>query len=332
MPRLSHDLPWLNTRGNRIRIASLDQPVLLRGVNRSGLEYSEPVEDGFCAAAGITSEEIAYLVEDWNCDILRIPFNQDWALRGRRGHSAEAYLQDLDRVIAWAASQGAYTLLDLQWLQADEPYGGNRNYVAPLPDLLSIGLWEMLGERYREEPAVLFDLFNEPHDPLPDDLHPLIRPDGVLYPPGHRTVTMADWQPWAERLIAAIRGRGARNLIFVSGVNWGYDLRGLTLDRYNVVYSTHIYRNKGWDWDEAFGHLTQDVPVFAAEWGGTRYDLAWGRSLASYLDRLSLGWTAWSWSDFPHLQEAALGPTAFGSLVREQLLGLSSGAPGPGIA
>ncbi|MEW5978929.1 MAG: cellulase family glycosylhydrolase [Acidobacteriota bacterium] len=273
---------------------------------------------GFLSAAGISEVEIHRIVREWNCNILRLPLNQDWALNGRAGHSAERYLSDIDSVIRWAAEVGAYTLLDLQWLDADRVFGGQRNFVAPLPDLRSIDFWLLLATRYRDEPAVLYDLFNEPHDRLPDDPYPLIRPDGSPYPMTQRKVTMAEWRPWALRLIDTIRLVHPESLIFVSGINWGYDLRGMPLERPNLVYATHVYRNTGRNWKEAFGQLAWLVPVFATEWGGQAADLEWGRELADYFESLQLGWTAWSWSNEPFLVQQNI-PTAFGELVRDRL-------------
>jgi endoglucanase len=315
---LSSGLPRLATFGNRIVIAATDKSILLRGVNRSGLEWAEPDEDGFCSSAGISRAEIEFIVKGWNCNILRLPLNQDWALSGRGGHSADVYLQDLDRVVRWASRVGAYTLLDLQWLDADRPFGGNRNFVAPLPNLQSLDFWHLLASRYRDEPAVLYDVFNEPHDRLPDDPYPLIREDGLLYPPSHRRVTIAEWRPWALRLIDVIRSTHPDALIFVSGTNWGYDLRGMPLERANLVYSTHVYRNKGSNWAEAFGDLAAIAPVFAGEWGGHEEDLNWGLSLANYFGALGIGWTAWSWSNEPYLVKR-FTPTEFGDIVLEQL-------------
>lgn len=253
--RLSNRLPLLKVRGNRVVVADSSEPVLLRGVNRSGLEWAEPDEHGFCSAAAITPSEIEFVVRDWNCNIIRLPFNQDWALNGRARHSANTYLENLDCVIGWASRCGAYTLLDLQWLDADRSFGGDRNFVAPLPNLYSLDVWNLLAARYRNEPAVLYDVFNEPHDCLADDPHPLMREDGSLYPMTHRKVTMAEWQPWALRLVDTIRAVNPEALIFVSGVDWGYDLRGMPLNRCNIVYATHVYRTRTLAWDVAFGAL-----------------------------------------------------------------------------
>src|SRR5262249_21148314 len=148
-------------------------PLQLKGVNRSGLEYAEPGELGFLHSAGITESELYEIIETWRCNVIRVPFNQDYVLHGRGRHSAESYRLALDRIVGWAASMGAYTLLDLQWLDTDTIFGhlnnGSENHIAPLPTERTIELWAILAERYQHEPAVLFDLYNEPHDPLPDD-------------------------------------------------------------------------------------------------------------------------------------------------------------------
>ena len=130
---LSNGLPSLATVGNRIVIAATGQPILLRGVNRSGLEWAEPDEDGFSSAAGISRAEIEFIVKDWNCNIIRLPLNQDWALNGRGERSADDYLNDLDRVVHWASRAGAYTLLDLQWLDADRPFGATATLLLRSP-------------------------------------------------------------------------------------------------------------------------------------------------------------------------------------------------------
>jgi hypothetical protein len=234
--------------------------------------------------------------------------------------NAARYLDTLDEAIDCTARNGAYTLLDLQWLDAERAFGPDRQFVAPLPNPDTRRLWTTLARRYGGNPAVLFDLFNEPHDRALDDPHPLYRPDGSQYHAEHRRVSMTEWQPWAEMLVDEIREEAPETLIFVSGTNWAYDLRGFPLDREGLVYSTHVYPNKGEDWFGAFGYLASHVPVFAGEFGGRECDLEWGQRLLDYFDELEIGWTAWSFADRPHLVDRdTMEPTAFGSLVRERL-------------
>jgi hypothetical protein len=130
---------------------------------------------------------------------------------------------------------------------------------------------------------------------------------------------MTEWRPWALHLVDTIRQEHPESLVFVSGTDWAYDLRGFPLERGNLVYSTHVYPWKGRNWVAAFGYLSRFVPVFAGEFGGTERDLAWGRSLLDFFPSRGIGWTAWSWSDHPRLVQD-LQPTPFGELVRETLL------------
>ena len=308
----------LATAGNRIINALTGEGVLMRGVNRSGMEYSEPDEEGFLTTAGITHAEMRWISREWQANIVRIPFNQDWALNGRRAHEAEVYLRNLDRIVSLASRYRMYTLLDLQWLDADHPFGANRQFVPPLPNPDTPRLWATLARRYRDEPAVLFDILNEPHDRQPDDPFPLWRPDATQYPDSQRRVGMEEWQPWARLLVDTISGEHPDALIFVSGINWGYDLRGFPLDRLNLVYSTHVYSNKGGNWDAAFGDLSRAYPVFAGEWGGNEDEVEWGRRLSGYFDERGMGWTAWSWSDQPYLVGRYV-PTGFGSVVKDAM-------------
>ena len=318
--RLSNGLSRLATSGKRIIDLATGAAIILRGVNRSGLEYAGPDEQGFLSGAAISRSEIQSIVQDWGCNIIRLPFNQDFVLRGRDGRSGEEYQSALDQVIYWASMFGAYTLLDLQWLDANRIYGGNRNFVAPLPNAQSIELWTLLSRRYKDEPAVLFDIFTEPHDRLDDDPFPLNKDDGTTYPADQRSVTMAEWQPWAQTLTSVIRAENADSLIFIPGINWAYDLRGMPMNLANIVYSSHVYSNKGMDWPGAFGDLSQTSPVFVGEFGGddTPADLAFGRRLVEYMRQLGIGWTAWSWYNDP-LLVSRYAATQFGAIVRQQL-------------
>jgi aryl-phospho-beta-D-glucosidase BglC (GH1 family) len=333
---LSHNLPGLVTSGNHILRADTGQAVLLRGVNRSGLEYTEPSDAGFLAAAEFTGDEVREMVVKWRSNIIRLPFNQDWALRGRRGHSAEEYLTSIDQVISWAAALGAYTILDLQWLDADTVYGHtvdnnikSDNHVAPTPSADTIVLWNKLADRYRDEPAVLFDIFNEPHNLLDDDKLPIlvIAPGGEVVESNGKFVGPEQWIPWATRLVAEVRKIRPNGIVLVGGVDWAFDLSGIRVNAPNIVYSAHIYSNrKPNTWLKAVGH-SAEVPIFIGEWGGTKSDLKFGRNLAKKLRELGLGWAAWSWVDNPQLIQPPrtpdYKPTPFGDLVRYELRGLA---------
>ena len=331
--QFSHDLPPLSVSGNKIVNTATQEPVRLRGINRSGLQYAWLPD--FLGSVGLTEDDMEQIVNVWGANIVRIPFNQEMVLPpegfDRNEYDPDAYLTALDTVIERAARRGAYTLLDLQWLNHKTVRGidnnGQPNFVAPLPNLKSLEVWPKLGLRYREEPAVLFDIFNEPHDPLPNDRLPLlgINDVGVTFEIRSRKVTMKEWQPWARELVLAIRTVHPDALIFVPGINWAYNLEGHPLPGMDgLVYSTHVYKDKAPDedsWEDAFGELAENVPVFAGEWGGD--DTQWGQALADYLEKNTVGWTAWSWNNDPFLIQQPVGPpwtpTEFGKIVYDRL-------------
>jgi endoglucanase len=330
---LSHGLPALITAGNRILRSDRIAPMLLRGVNRSGLEYAEPGTGGFLSAARINRSEIQEIVSEWRSNVIRIPFNQDWCLNGRGSYTAEDYLASLDQVISWASEMGAYSILDLQWLDADTAYGTSdhpgqgrvTNRVPPTPNELTIDLWRILASRYKNESAILFDLLNEPHDALDDDPHPLnlIGADGAVVSSNQKHFPAREWVRWASLLTTVIRDIKSEGILLIGGVNWAFDLSEIVVDAPNIVYSTHVYANRSRKlWPRALGRH-REVPVFVGEWGGAEQDLEFGVDFARELQRRGLGWTAWSWSDFPRLVTQTRGPafepTPFGALVRDEL-------------
>lgn len=272
---------WLSTSGNRI-VNEDGETVVLRGVNRSGMEYDKK-------GRGLNEADIQFICLEWKAQIIRVPFNQDWIMNDM------AYLAFLDLVISWINKYGAYALLDLQWENTEVK-------IPPIPNAAAILMWQSLAARYKDNPGVLFDIHNEAHN--------------------------TSWEAWrsrASQIIVSIQGIHPKALIFISGLDWAYDLRGWQADPLpydNIVYSSHPYPFKGepWAWDKYFGTFAETHPVFAGEFGGGEDDLEWGRQLLAYFDEKEMGWTAWSWVDNPQLTlEDRRTPTVFGELVKEAL-------------
>jgi hypothetical protein len=279
--------------------------VVLRGVNLSGLEYSR----------GAISPRDLDEVAAWGANLVRVPFNQEWLL------DDATYLDELSQVAALAAARGIYVLFDLQWLAWGQERGSNPDgsnvATPPLPDENSPRTWQKLAARFGEDPSILFDLLNEPHDRLRDDRFPLLAADGTpLHSP---VVTTSIWHAWARRLHDEIRPFAPHTLLFVSGVDWGFHCAPLDLP--GIVHAAHVYPHPGKstraDWERGFGALCRTRPVVVTELGPVD-NLAPVEELLDYLDALGLGWAAWSWRDAPALTENG-APTAFGQLVRARL-------------
>ena len=276
----------LATNGRWIVDAITGQKRRLRGINVSGMEYSD------APYAGMNPDELRDAVVGWGSNVVRIPFVQSLVLPGA---SARDYIGEMKTIVEWLAALGAYTILDLQWLDRETVVGPGDNRVPPEPDNSSIACWDILAREFRGVPHVIFDLFNEPHG-----------------------IPVRTWVDWAHVLTGAVRAVDESRVAMVGGLDWAYDLRSVQVAFPNVIYSTHVYRVKGNDWDGAFGDLAWQVPVFAGEWGGGPKDLAWGNKLLRYFDEREMGWTAWSWRDHPHLQNGGIA-TPFGELVKQAL-------------
>lgn len=260
LPRFPGTLPWLSTRGNQI-VDQAGKPVRLKGVNLSGMEFGQK-------AAPVSPARLD-AVKAMGGTMVRVPLNQGWALQD------PAYLARLDEAIAAASQRGMYVLLDMHWI---------RDHQSATPDAETMQLWRTLAHRYREQPAVLFDLHNEP---------------GMI---GWNTNAA-----WAEALIGAIRQVHPRSLVMVEGTNKAQRVAG-ALERpvraENVVYQVHAYgpRQHGpgvgpAQWDRHFGKVAEKYPVFVGEMGGEPDEFPALRELIAYLDQKGLGWAAWHCAD-----------------------------------
>ena len=256
LPRFPGALPWLATQGNQI-VDEAGKPVRLKGLNLSGLEFdreADPAQPGRLDALAAMGG-----------NLMRIPLNQRWAL------DDPAYVKRLDAIVEDASRRGLYVLFDMHWIS---------DHQAATPDAETMKLWRTLASRYREQPAVLYDLHNEPG--------------------------MIGWETnarWAEALIGEIRAVHPRSLVMVEGTNKGQRVAG-ALDRPvrapNVVYQVHAYgpRQHGpgvgeAQWDRLFGKVAEKYPVFVGELGGEPDEFPALSELFAYLDRKGLGWAAW---------------------------------------
>jgi aryl-phospho-beta-D-glucosidase BglC (GH1 family) len=316
-PSSRQKTPCLMVWGNKVIEGSRQHPpadaatrpaVVLRGVNFSGLQYREPTwgtpegrgSTHWWEAAGITRARIQEIAS-WGSNIIRLPINQDWVLNRKGSNNGVRYLEDIDQVIDWAAAAGMYVLLDLQVLDM-RTQGRPPDWTQPMPDNLSLLFWRILANRYRSDPAVLYDLCNEPHKPGPSDWATY---RGHQPPKDSGWIEL--WHEWVRQLEGVIHDAHGDALVFVSGIGgpcYAASLRSMPVrvppfdpknPRYipNAVYSCHIYyrtqddgdgvdESRGgkmgtvspehWTYWFGFDWLRQSFPIFIGEFGGQPKD------------------------------------------------------------
>src|SRR6266511_2175652 len=182
------------------------------------------------------AEELA-LLADWGATAVLVPIAQNLVLDGVETADADDYLDALDRTIETAAEAGVYTVVQLSLLNSRLPTHsreGSSAFDPQVPDPRSIDLWSLLAQRYRSEPAVLFDLFRAPHEPDPESADAL------------EPVPWEVWRRYLLAMIGEIRRAHPRALVFARGLARGSDLSGFPL-RYsdgtfvpNVVYGAEV--------------------------------------------------------------------------------------------
>jgi endoglucanase len=284
----------LKVSGNRI-VTVDGKEVWLQGLSIPSLEWTEAGEH--------ILESAKVAIEDWKANCIRLPVNAKfWAGRGPYGKDGgAAYRQLVEDVANFCAARGAYLVLDLHGFRA--------------PEEGDLKFWESATERFKNNPGVLFELFNEPHDiswdvwqkggPVTDEKgsSTVIAENGEK-PRGFHSVGM-------QALIDAVRKSGARNIVIVGGLDWGYDLSGIlnghALDDRGgngIVYSSHVYPWKR-DWQGKFLALADKYPLFIGELGAEPKPMpferpenfedpfAWSPDMLALIQKHRLHWTGW---------------------------------------
>lgn len=301
-PRTAPNLPPpLHVDGTRI-VNAQGEPVLLRGVNVASMEWSS---DG----QGRIIQTVRTAIQDWHVNVIRLPLSEDrWFGKGpeQNGHAA-AYRRLVRQIVDVCATNQCYIILDLHWSDCDQ--WGKHIGQHSMPDAHSVAFWRSFAPVYANHPAVLFDLYNEPHDVSWDVwLHGGVitdtpnTPAEKRSPQTYRAVGM-------QTLLDTVRASGARNLVVAGGLEWAYDFSGILAGRRlqdpkgnGVVYANHCYDNKHESVDTWISKMEQasaTLPVIVTEFGGTAGPSKmvpsdnWLLHVLSALDEHHWSWTAW---------------------------------------
>jgi hypothetical protein len=342
----------LHVVGNQLKDPA-NNTVVLRGVNIISLEW-RPDGDNVMQAVNIA-------IKDWHATLLRLPVNEDYwfghdqAWTGTdSGDGGAAYRALVDQVVSTARASNVYVMLDLHW--SDMGVWGANNGQHFLPDDHTQAFWQNAAPRYANNPAVLFDPYNEPHfanDQPSDADFATWRNGGTINETGEFFGTYHS--PGMQGLINTIRAAGANNIVAPEGLNWGSNLtgvltgHGLTDPAGNLMYQTHLYPNKLADWEVAQSVETvgKSFPIYVGEWGSggvigqpDQGAADSNRQMLAYLDsHPNFSWTAWALT--PDLDgeynlltwwNGAATTSDYGAYVKANLAAYTKNQPGPKLS
>lgn len=284
--------PRLRVVGNVLEDAG-GHTVRLQGVNIPSLEWLNTGEN--------ILKSVNVAMRDWHANAIRLPLAQDrWF--GKAEHqkdNGKSYRAIVDEVVERVAAQGGYTIIDLHWSDAGE--WGQHIGQHRMPDQHALEFWQDAAARFANQPSVLFDLYNEPHDVSWD----IWKSGGDVTEKDKKTKTeLAYTSPGMQRLLDTVRATGARNVVVAGGLDWAYDLSGIAkgaaLDDPKgdgVIYGAHIYPWKK-DWDAHVAIIAKRYPVFICEVGCNvdpkeEDPSTWAPKILKYIDEHQWSWTAW---------------------------------------
>jgi hypothetical protein len=303
---------------------------IFRGVARPSFEWS---------AIGENFTQTDYdTMKAWGANVVRFSLNQDfWILDPSNVNAVGAYPDNVDEQVQAAEADGLDVILDLHW--SDAGSFSNTPGQWCMADQHSITFWTQVAAKYKGDPHVLFELYNEPHDVA----------WGVWLSGGMASCSTSNGSATyqvagMQQLYNAIRGTGAQNLVIAGGLQFAFDLSGVPSNRIvgtNIMYNTHPYnefnKTTPQQWQAAFGFLAASDPVIATEFGDTTSSTCstsnYDASLLPYFDAMGaagttpanrISWTAWAFypggCGFPSLlTDWTYDTTASGALVEASL-------------
>jgi endoglucanase len=311
-----------------------NREVILRGVNAACLEWSSDGE-------GHILKTVEVAIRDWKVNHIRFPLSQDrWFGKAPEQKDGGASYRKLVRACVDRCSRaGVYAMLDLHWNNAGE--WGKHIGQHQMPDMLSQRFWTDVARTYKNHPAVIFDLYNEPHSvtwdlwlnggEVDERTGPGAR-QGPFMPVKYRT-------PGFRALLQAVRATGARNVVVVGGLDWSYDMSGF-LKGYaladphgnGILYANHCYPFKGdtvETWMRKIAAASAKLPIVVSEFGAEEKGSnpgqtpeEWIAVVLDTMERLRLSWTAWDLHPAAGptlISDWNYTPTPFGKLVLQAL-------------
>jgi endoglucanase len=262
VPAQTSSLPKpLHVVGNQL-LTPDGKPVWLQGLSVDSLQWSLKGEN--------IEKSIPVAINQWKSNVIRLAvMKYFWNGKGLgqpHQHPKDgglAYRQVVDAAVEAAASRGAYLVLDLH------------EFGAPLPE--DIEFWKDAALRYKNHPAVIFELFNEPHSISwklwrdGGDLTDAKNKNTDVNPKENNQQATGEVCRGMQALIDAVRSTGAKNIVIAGGLDWGHDLSGVVngfaLDDRGgngIMYSSHLYPWKK-DWQKKTLDTAAKYPVFVGE-------------------------------------------------------------------
>jgi endoglucanase len=317
--------------GNKL-VDKDDQPIRLVGVNFTGAQYACAEGLGFFDAPA-TDVSIAAL-KSWGINAVRLPLNEScWlGINGVAPALAGAnYQEAIGNWVRKLNDNGFYVIVDQHHSHngiakaTGQQSMANRDHAAEY--------WKSVADYFKDSPAVMFDLYNEPY---PDD-SPDTTTAWTCVRNGGRCDGVGFVAAGMQEMLDAVRSTGAQNPVLIAGPEYAGSLkRWLEFTPHDptdqLAASVHIYGKplgSPYDdpsrWDSEIAPVAAQVPVVIGEMGDTDCSHKFIDKLMPWADEHGLSYFGWSWVTSSCADEPALisdydgTPTAYGVGFRDHV-------------
>ena len=296
----------VRVKGNRL-VDPDGKEVWLQGLNAGGME-SVPNGDQVV-------KSVVVGIDEWNANCIRLPINEThWFGRSPyQNDGGKAFRATVDKIVRLAANRGAYVAIDLHRFRA--------------PKAEHAEFWKDCAAHYKNHPAVIFDLFNEPHGISWEvwrnggwvgkqgkhDESAFLNADEKKKNQGFESIGM-------QALVDAVRSVGANNVVIAGGLFWANDLTGIESEAIErgekpsyrledktgngIMYAWHTYHwHKGWN---RIPPVAAKHPIFLGEVGASPLGImnfipdnqqedpyTFSPDMIGFIQKLRINWTAW---------------------------------------
>jgi len=194
----------------------------------------------------------------------------------------------------------------------------------------SAAFWALVAAAFKDDPSVMFELFNEPYSWGAYELSwECWSKGGCQMPNGNETALYGG--TWDQStytvtgmadLVAAVRGAGANQVILLGGLNYASDLsRWLDYkpDDAQLAAAWHNYKGQSCAnaecWNSQIAKVAAQVPVVITEFGYENGDPGYFESAMAWADSAGIGYLPWAWWDQGQLGTQEFAPYALFTCV-----------------
>lgn len=290
----------LKVLGNRF-INQRNATIQLRGVNFSGTQYA--CAEGWGVFDAPATDASITALKSWKVNAVRLPLNESCWLGINGVKAAYGGANYRNAVNAWVTKLTAasiYVIVDMHWNAAgtakalDQKAAADRDHANTY--------WSSVANVFKGNPAVVFDLYNEPYPDRNRDTTAAwkcTRDGGTCPGVGFQVAG-------SQEMLNAVRATGSTNVVLVSGPEYAGSVRRWAefkpADPLNqIAASVHIYGQplgSPYDDPSRWGEVnptTIGAPIVVGEYGDSDCTHQFTDRLLPVLDTRLVSYMAWGW-------------------------------------